>query len=72
MNPTVTASLFNRYRKRRNRDPVKLTALLYLREALLGERYEECGYFIAIAREFGALDREVLALLEDPRRHPIS
>lgn len=71
MNPTLDTSVTNRYR-RRTRDPVKLTALLYLREALLGERYEECVEFIAIAREFGALDREVKALLEDPRRHPIS
>lgn len=52
------------------KDPVKLTALLYLREALLAERYEECAEFIAVAREFGAAEREVQTLLEDPRRQP--
>ena len=52
------------------RDPVKLTALLYLRDALLGERYEECADIIAIAVEFGASDREIRFLLEDARRKP--
>jgi hypothetical protein len=51
---------------------VGLTALLYLREALLEERYEVCGEFIATALEFGALSSEIRALLEDPRRHPRS
>lgn len=50
--------------------PVKLTALLYLKEALLRERYEECPGFIAVAKEFGAVDFEVQDLLEDPRRRP--
>ena len=53
-----------------NKDPVKLTALLYLREALLEERYEECAEFIAIAKEFGAVSFEIKNLLEDPRRAP--
>lgn len=52
------------------RHPVKLTALLYLREALRGERYESCPQFIAVAKEFGANQREVDELLEDPRRMP--
>ena len=52
------------------RDPVKLTALLYLKEALRKERYEECAGFIRIAKEFGAQDREVEELLEDSRRTP--
>ena len=52
------------------KDPVKLTALLYLREALLGARYEECPEFIRVAREFGAKDREIEELLEDARRMP--
>ena len=55
---------------RSNRDPVRLTALLYLKEALLQERYEECREIIAIAYEFGAKENEVQALLEDPRRNP--
>jgi hypothetical protein len=51
---------------------VKLTALIYLREALIEARYESCADFIAIAKEFGALDAEIRMLLEDPRRHPNS
>ena len=50
--------------------PVKLTALLYLKEALQGERYEHCAEFIATAKEFGAVDREIEELLEDVRRIP--
>lgn len=53
-----------------SRDPVKLTALLYLKEALLKEKFEDCAFFIEIAYEFGAQDREVEYLLEDPRRIP--
>lgn len=53
------------------KDPVRLTALLYLREALLAEKYEDCAEIIAIAVEFGALPGEVASLLEDPRRLPI-
>ena len=52
------------------RDPVKLTALLYLREALRRERYEDCSQFVRVAKEFGAQDREIEELLEDPRRTP--
>ena len=52
------------------RHPVKLTALLYLREALRARRYEVCPEFVAVAREFGAKEREIEELLEDPRRLP--
>ena len=55
---------------RPRRHPVKLTALLYLREALRAQRYEVCPEFIAVAREFGAREREIEELLEDPRRTP--
>ena len=71
MSPIVSTNGIARYR-RRTRDPVKLTALIYLREALIAERYENCAEFIAIAKEFGALDEEIRILLEDPRRHPSS
>lgn len=50
--------------------PVRMTALLYLREALAQERYEDCGSIISIAREFGAHEHEIDWLLEDPRRVP--
>lgn len=52
------------------RNPVKLTALLYLKEALLRQRYEECPLFIRVAGEFGASEQEIAQLLEDPRRMP--
>ena len=52
------------------RNPVKLTALLYLKEALLKERYEQCPEFVAVAREFGAQNHEIEELIEDPRRMP--
>ncbi len=57
-------------RVRTVRNPLKLTALVYLREALLGERYEECSEIINLAREFGAAGYEIRDLLEDPRRRP--
>ena len=52
------------------KDPVKLTALLYLKEAIQKEKYEEAPEFIEIAREFGAKEREIEELLEDSRRTP--
>ena len=52
------------------KNAVKLTALLYLKEALLKEQYELCSDFIATAKEFGATPYEVQDLLEDPRRSP--
>ncbi len=71
MNPTLSPGIATRYR-RRSRDPVKLTALIYLREALIAERYENCAEFIAIAKEFGAFEDEMRSLLENPKRHPNS
>lgn len=56
--------------RRRGDDPVKLTALLYLQEALREERYEDCAPMIAVAREFGASEAEIRNLLEDSRRTP--
>ena len=50
--------------------PVKLTALLYLKQALQKEQYEMCSDLIAIAKEFGAKEVEIQNLLEDPRRNP--
>ena len=53
-----------------SRHPVKMTALIYLREALLNEAYEDCPVAIEIAKEFGAQEFEIQNLLEDPRRIP--
>jgi hypothetical protein len=62
---------YPKFRRRRAAGhPVKLTALLYLKEALLRENYEICADVIATAKEFGAADFEVRDLLEDPRRAP--
>lgn len=51
--------------------PVKLTALLYLKQALFDEQYELCADLIDVAREFGAGEFEIQHLLEDPRRNPV-
>ena len=56
--------------KKIEKNPIKLTALLYLKEALLNQQYENCREFIEIAKEFGAQDFEIQNLLEDPRRVP--
>ena len=50
--------------------PLRLTALLALKETLLREQYEECAEIVALAKEFGAGEIEVYYLLEDPRRNP--
>lgn len=54
----------------RAKHPIVLTALLYLREALIREEYEKCRELIAVAEEFGAQEKEISYLLEDPRRVP--
>ena len=51
--------------------PVKVTALWYLKEALVREQYEKCAEIVAVAKEFGAADFEIRDLLEDPRRSPL-
>ena len=58
------------FRRKTSQHPVKLTALTYLKEALLDEVYEECAFAIQVAKEFGAQDFEIENLLEDPRRKP--
>lgn len=55
-------------RRRPYLNPVALTALLYLKEALVEERYEDCRAIIRVALEFGAGEARVGYLLEDPRR----
>lgn len=59
-------------RRRPELDPVALTALVYLKEALLEERYEECAAIIRLALEFGAGQARVRYLLEDPRRPAVT
>ena len=53
-----------------SRHPLKVTALWYLKEALIREQYEKCAEIVAIAKEFGAANFEIQDLLEDPRRSP--
>lgn len=55
---------------KQSRHPIKLTALIYLKEALLAERYEECADIIRTAIEFGAEQFEIQGLLENPKREP--
>ena len=55
-------------RRRPRLDPLALTALVYLKEALLEERYEDCRELVQFALEFGAGQTRVNFLLEDPRR----
>jgi hypothetical protein len=38
---------------------LKATALLYLRDALKAERYEECAALIQSAKEYGARPNEI-------------
>ena len=52
------------------KNAVKLTALLYLKEALVREQYEKCAELVETAKEFGAQPFEIQDLLEDPRRTP--
>ena len=52
------------------KNPIKLTALLYLKEALLKQQYELCPEIVSVAREFGAAEFEIQDLLEDQRRRP--
>ena len=56
--------------QKQERNPLRLTALLYLKDALVRERYEECSEIIRYAYLFGAREPDIEALLEDPRRSP--
>ena len=40
-------------------EALRVTALSYLKEALINERYEECAELIAAAKRFGATGRDV-------------
>ena len=63
---------YSEFQKRRPvmKHPIKLTALLYLKEALLKQQYELCPEIISVAKEFGAVHFEIQDLLEDQRRSP--
>ena len=43
---------------------LKVTALQYLREALLKEEYERCQELLECARRFGAKEREIARALK--------
>ena len=57
-------------RVRSQKHPVSFTALVYLKDSLLREQYEDCAEIVAIAKEFGAENYQIQDLLEDPRRSP--
>ncbi len=42
---------------------LKATALLYFKEALLKQEYEDCGELVEIARKFGANTSEIQAVI---------
>ncbi len=44
-------------------EALRVTALSYLKEALVKERYEECAELIASAKDFGASTRDVRVLI---------
>jgi len=44
--------------------PVKMTALLYLREVLQKQQFDECDDIICIARAFGAQDQDIDEIIE--------
>lgn len=49
-----------------NHDQIlKATALLYLKEALVKEEYEDCAGLIQNAKDFGAEAKEISDLLTD-------
>mgnify|MGYP000949388961 CR=1 FL=1 len=51
------------------RDEVlKVTTLLYFKEALLRERYEDCAELIRIAKGFGAEPGEVSGIIAECNR----
>lgn len=50
--------------KSSNHDQIlKVTALLYLKEALIKEEYEDCSNLIQNAKDFGAEDKEISELI---------
>ena len=44
---------------------LKVTALLYLKEALIEQKYESCQELINTARELGAFSSDISAVITD-------
>ena len=44
---------------------LKATALVYLEEALLSERYEECAQLVRSAQRYGASPKEIEQVIAD-------
>lgn len=47
---------------------LKVTALIYFKEALLKEKYEECAELVGIAKGFGARTREIRGVITESNR----
>ena len=47
----------------RTEDMLKLTALLYFREALIKEQFEDCAELVRTAKEYGADSRHIRAVI---------
>ena len=44
---------------------LKVTSLIYLKDALINEKYEDCTELIAAAKGFGAKQSEIAGVLEE-------
>ncbi|MCA9409047.1 MAG: hypothetical protein H6755_03250 [Candidatus Omnitrophica bacterium] len=56
--------IFKKRKKRSNPDEIlKVTALVYLKDALATERFEECAELIVKAKEFGADPSEINSII---------
>jgi 4-aminobutyrate aminotransferase-like enzyme len=49
-------------------ETLKATSLLYLREALLKQKYEDCTELIQTAKEFGAQQNEISGIIAEAVR----
>lgn len=59
----------NEHNKPTARDEVlKATSLLYFREALFNEKYEDCGELIRIAKRFGARQSDIRRVIAQSNR----
>lgn len=47
---------------------LQVTALTYLQDALVNERYEECADLVRAAKEYGATLAEIRAILAEAAR----
>jgi len=49
-------------------ETLKATSLLYFRDALLKEQYEDCAELVRIAKRFGAAQSEISGVIAESNR----